>query len=76
MSQEERNEEAEKAREFERLRGQGVSLQDIGVGYAKGKDVHDLAVAAGIDQEAESPGEREISEKVEDKAGVKHVEVV
>jgi len=36
MSQEERNEEAEQAREYERMREQGISLREIGIARAKG----------------------------------------
>ncbi|KAI7215083.1 sugar transporter family protein [Hortaea werneckii] len=36
MTQEERNEEAEQAKEYERMREQGISLQEIGIARAKG----------------------------------------
>ncbi|KAI6834678.1 sugar transporter family protein, partial [Hortaea werneckii] len=36
MTQEERNEEAEQAKEYERMREQGISLREIGIARAKG----------------------------------------
>merc|ERR1712014_574735 len=36
MAQEERNEEAEQAKEYERMRDQGISLREIGIARAKG----------------------------------------
>lgn len=63
MSQEEREEEAALAREYEDMRRQGISLQEIGAGRAKG-------LGPG-----EQPG---MNEKAEEKAAEqsKHIEKV
>ena len=39
MSQDERNEENALAQEYERMRAEGVSLKEIGIGRAKGADM-------------------------------------
>ena len=63
MTQEERDEEAALAKEYEEMRSQGVSLQEIGAGRAKG-------LGPG-----EQPG---MNEKAEEKAAqmARHVERV
>lgn len=63
MSQEEREEEAALAKQYEEMRKQGVSLQEIGAGRAKG-------LGPG-----EQPG---MNEKAEEKAAEisRHIEKV
>lgn len=61
MSQEERNEEAIQAKEYEAMRASGVSLAEIGAGRAKGLS------------HGEEPG---MNEKAEEKAAARHVEAV
>ena len=61
MSQEERNEEAIQAKQYEALRASGVSLAEIGAGRAKG-------LGPG-----EQPG---MNEQTEEKAATMYVEQV
>lgn len=62
MSQEERNEEAILAQEYEAMRARGVSLLEIGTGRAR------------MDEKAEKMGMTEDAEHVE-KGAVGHIEV-
>lgn len=62
MTQEERNEEAIVAQEFEEMRAQGVSLAEIGVGRAR------------ADEKAAPMETAEFIEHVGEKNGVRHVE--
>lgn len=62
MTQEERIEEAEQARQFDRMREQGVSLAEIGASRAKGTNVK-FAYAPEEQNEAEKE-EVELKEQV------------
>lgn len=55
MSQEERDEEAHAAKQFEELRRQGVSLAEIGVSRAKGQDLQHLG------RQGQTIGEKEVT---------------
>ena len=66
MSQEERDEEAEAVLEYEHMRSQGVSLQEIGAGRAKGIE------KPGMVEEENTPPATSLDEKTDPK----HVEQV
>lgn len=59
MSQEERDEEATAVREYERMRSHGVSLMEIGVARAQGKEVevtfHPIGVVAPEEKKSSPP---------------------
>ena len=60
MSQEERNEENALAQEYERMRGEGVSLREIGISRAKGVE---MSPAVTRDEKA---GEKDDIRHIED----------
>jgi SHS family lactate transporter-like MFS transporter len=67
MTQEERDEEAEDTRRYERLKREGMSLSEIGSARARGEFKDGMGVGVGMDEEKGRAEEREdvVSEHIE-----------
>ena len=63
MTQDEREEEAEQARKYERMRKQGMSLREIGVSRAKGIDP-EVEVGLGETHDSKKTETTELNERV------------